>query len=958
MDSRRGAHHPVMGGSRHWPSIDANYEHNGGSKAPAVRKQSQSPTNLVAAQSSAGVQSLQRLHRFSQQGTWPVPVGFSGELIELGPESRNTAAAANSDIGLGLSSLSEEGAIVNHPGHLQQSTECHASSGRMRGHSVSSSSSSNSPPDFLSGRVPIQGSSKGEFTTCTGEFFFPCRLGGHDVTENYGGPPTPPQMSGLPTLGSSSKRESQASESVVYPADGNAIDERKRAADGGRNRTVSYHFTDGHHVQDVGRKMNGRGIKDAGRGSMNSNSLNIKQRDHLRTDTQLFGSSSTSHHSARVDASSSRANSGQGLVDPEAGCSSSSSEGLHSDVDHHLLRRGSSISGRMLENVTGGVFGKLRSSSYRSSACKRKSCTSSSVSGSLSCGSHGSLRNGFRESNGGRTAARIHNGMSRRTMGIGGCTSASDVVVSTSSAQAAAAGRSSGLPGVPSGLEEPVARRSTSLREALHSMPDTPHRGSRSGKSAALASSSAGKSSQTKPQGRGVGLLLAEAAAATLPSRTSFAQTLRRSVPMMQHENSGSQRTVLSDCHMNPNDRSSSSSSSSLVPNEILTASSTSTHCQSGSSSLVGGSRSGTSFSPRHRDTSSLGFSGGGERLSHRYLGRSRTHSVTTSVSSASQLGAAVATESSRLRNQELFSFNNLESMSLGAPALTESVPPAMQSTSTTAAAPSSRVPHTPCSQRQGNSVHTVLTNNPAISAPGPSPLSPSPPPPPSSSLSPSSSLLAPFVIDSLSSPTSHFQRSLLSRTLSPGGVQESQGFSSAATDSLLGMPFRGLQLSARNGTRPPHVVSEGLAEIISALEHVERDEDLTYEQLLMLEATLLFGGLRLRDQHSDLRLDVDNMSYEELLALEDRIGNVSTGLTAEAVAEKLKRSCYSSLDVVGAQFSQEYDTKCSICQEEYEDGDKLGKIECGHSYHALCIQQWLVQKNQCPICKATAFAH
>jgi hypothetical protein len=55
--------------------------------------------------------------------------------------------------------------------------------------------------------------------------------------------------------------------------------------------------------------------------------------------------------------------------------------------------------------------------------------------------------------------------------------------------------------------------------------------------------------------------------------------------------------------------------------------------------------------------------------------------------------------------------------------------------------------------------------------------------------------------------------------------------------------------------------------------------------------------------------------TLQELLALEDRIGNVSTGLTAEAVTEKLKRSCYSSLDVVGAQFSQEYDTKCSICQ-------------------------------------------
>jgi hypothetical protein len=80
--------------------------------------------------------------------------------------------------------------------------------------------------------------------------------------------------------------------------------------------------------------------------------------------------------------------------------------------------------------------------------------------------------------------------------------------------------------------------------------------------------------------------------------------------------------------------------------------------------------------------------------------------------------------------------------------------------------------------------------------------------------LSPSSSLMAPFVIDSLSSPTSHFQQSLLSRTLSPGGVQESRGFSSAAADSLFGMPFRGLQLSARNGMHPPHLVPEGLAEV------------------------------------------------------------------------------------------------------------------------------------------------
>jgi len=170
-------------------------------------------------------------------------------------------------------------------------------------------------------------------------------------------------------------------------------------------------------------------------------------------------------------------------------------------------------------------------------------------------------------------------------------------------------------------------------------------------------------------------------------------------------------------------------------------------------------------------------------------------------------------------------------------------------------------------------------------------------------------------------------------------------------------MPLRGLHLSAGDGAHQPRLVAEGLAEILLALERVERDEDLTYEQLLMLEATLLFGGMGLHDQHSDLRLDVDNMSYEELLALEERIGNVSTGVTAEVVAQKLKRSQYSSLDVVVARFSEECDIKCSICQEEYVEGDELGKIECGHGYHVSCIQQWLMQKNQCPICKAAAFS-
>lgn len=53
----------------------------------------------------------------------------------------------------------------------------------------------------------------------------------------------------------------------------------------------------------------------------------------------------------------------------------------------------------------------------------------------------------------------------------------------------------------------------------------------------------------------------------------------------------------------------------------------------------------------------------------------------------------------------------------------------------------------------------------------------------------------------------------------------------------------------------------------------------------------------------------------QELLALEERIGNVSTGVAPDVLAQKLKKSLYSSLDVVVARFSQECDVKCSICQ-------------------------------------------
>ncbi|KAJ6819005.1 E3 ubiquitin-protein ligase MBR2-like [Iris pallida] len=148
----------------------------------------------------------------------------------------------------------------------------------------------------------------------------------------------------------------------------------------------------------------------------------------------------------------------------------------------------------------------------------------------------------------------------------------------------------------------------------------------------------------------------------------------------------------------------------------------------------------------------------------------------------------------------------------------------------------------------------------------------------------------------------------------------------------------------------------EGIAEVLLALERIEQDDELTYEQLMVLETNLFFGGFRFNDQHREMRLDIDNMTYEELLALEEKMGTVSTALPEEALSKCLKKSIYIPLSHFPGITPCGYDdTKCSICQEDYVAGEELANLACDHCYHVDCIYQWLSQKNWCPICKTSA---
>ncbi|XP_075096624.1 putative E3 ubiquitin-protein ligase RHG1A [Nicotiana tabacum] len=163
--------------------------------------------------------------------------------------------------------------------------------------------------------------------------------------------------------------------------------------------------------------------------------------------------------------------------------------------------------------------------------------------------------------------------------------------------------------------------------------------------------------------------------------------------------------------------------------------------------------------------------------------------------------------------------------------------------------------------------------------------------------------------------------------------------------DGATGVSYPGRNLAAARERR-----SRVVTEIRNVLDLMRRGEGLRFEDVMMLDQSVFFGMPDIHDHHRDMRLDVDNMTYEELLALGERIGDVCTGLTEETILSRLKQRNYICIKT-----EEPEDTEpCCICREEYNDGDDVGTLNCGHDFHAGCIKQWLMQKNLCPICKTT----
>jgi len=109
------------------------------------------------------------------------------------------------------------------------------------------------------------------------------------------------------------------------------------------------------------------------------------------------------------------------------------------------------------------------------------------------------------------------------------------------------------------------------------------------------------------------------------------------------------------------------------------------------------------------------------------------------------------------------------------------------------------------------------------------------------------------------------------------------------------------------------------------------------------------------RDEAANLEGDDGEISYDAMLQLGERIGDVKTErwtITAQNEINKLPTFLIDLTLLNKKVHKDASECKCLICQCEYEEEDQCRRLPCSHGFHKECIDQWLMTKDCCPYCR------
>lgn len=137
---------------------------------------------------------------------------------------------------------------------------------------------------------------------------------------------------------------------------------------------------------------------------------------------------------------------------------------------------------------------------------------------------------------------------------------------------------------------------------------------------------------------------------------------------------------------------------------------------------------------------------------------------------------------------------------------------------------------------------------------------------------------------------------------------------------------------------------------------HDYSEEDLAALRAIMAEENPVMGfdGEDTDDEEEDDEIESAELSYEALLELGERIGDVKSERWAVKARNEISKLPMVKFCSQMSQGKDENDScvKCLVCQFEYQEKESVRILPCGHYFHQECIDQWLLAKDFCPYCR------
>ncbi|KAM4677494.1 E3 ubiquitin-protein ligase Arkadia isoform 2-T2 [Discoglossus pictus] len=97
--------------------------------------------------------------------------------------------------------------------------------------------------------------------------------------------------------------------------------------------------------------------------------------------------------------------------------------------------------------------------------------------------------------------------------------------------------------------------------------------------------------------------------------------------------------------------------------------------------------------------------------------------------------------------------------------------------------------------------------------------------------------------------------------------------------------------------------------------------------------------------------------NFEELIHLEERLGNVNRGASQGTIERctyphKYKKRKLQDKQDEHEATEEDTEEKCTICLSILEEGEDVRRLPCMHLFHQVCVDQWLITNKKCPICR------